>query len=353
MKKTIAAILILSLTVIFCVGCGTSIGPPDNGGPSTPAVSSPGESAGPDGEDGEGGESELSYVGMIFPMMNQEWWINMADEIKAPLEARGIQVEVASSDDDHAKQLELVENFVSKGVDGLILFPIGASDIGGTLEKCQQQGIRVVVIVNSVDKGYDAMLMTNYADVGASCARMAADWIDETFPDAGPGSVEVGMITITMSPESKLTSETMALVTEFTDKAKIVDSYDLAFNDPPTKAQDSAEMMFGGHPDVKCILVYSSALATGVDEVVLRTPGIDLSRFAIFTNTYSTGIGERIVMSRTNESLIRGVNITGTGSYGYVADALLGALPLDDNKLYYDVVTDITTDNVDDFLSPR
>ncbi len=348
MRKLSKLFIVVIVIAMLITGCQPAKGPGDKdtnptSGESEPVLTPTETEQVVDAANG------LSYVGLIIPQMNSEWWVTLAREISEPLEAVGIKVEVEASGNDHARQLELVENFANKGIDGLILFPIGASDIGGTLENLQSQGIRTVIFLNGVESGYDAMLLTNHEEVGLSVARMAAEWIDETFPDAEPGSIEVGMITTMMSPESQLQCEAMKEVENLTDKAKIVISYDLSHDDPDTKAQDSMEMAFGSYPNLKCMLVYAANKATAIDEVVMRTPGVDPAQFGIFTDTYGSEAGKRISMSRENLSTVRGVNVNGEGDWGYVADAMLGKLPLNEENIYYDVVTDITAANIDQF----
>ncbi len=108
------------------------------------------------------GEIDLHYVGMCFPQFGDPWYVTMSDQITSVLEARGIKVETAACDNNHARQLEIIENYGQKGVDGIILFPIGSSEIGGTLERLQSEGVRIVAMLNKVDRGYDALLLTDY-----------------------------------------------------------------------------------------------------------------------------------------------------------------------------------------------
>ena len=348
MRKIAKLVLVVIVIAMFITGCQAEKGP-DNVDPTQTKGESEPILTPTETEELIETVDGLSYVGLVIPQLNSEWWVTMAAEISEPLEALGIKVEVETSGNDHARQLDLIENFANKGIDGLILFPIGASDIGDTLESLQKQGIRIVTFLNGVDRGYDAMLLTNHAEVGLSVARMAAKWIDETFPEAEAGSIEVGMITTMMSPESQLQCEAMKEIENLTDKAKIVVSYDLSHDDPDTKAQDSMEMAFGSYPDLKCMLVYAANKATAIDEVVMRTPGVDPATFGIFTDTYGSEAGKRISMSRDNLSTVRGVNVNGEGNWGYVAEAMLGNLPLNEENIYYDIVTDITAENIDQF----
>lgn len=204
-------------------------------------------------------------------------------------------------------------------------------------------------MINRVDKGYDAMVLTDYAEQGRICAQMAAKWIDETFPDAEPGSIEVGALTVRMSQEANMVAEGMLAITEYTDKAKVVAEYEGTFSDPEIKVRESVENMLLSHPDIKCILSYNPS--TAADEAVMNTPGIDYEKFGIFTNTKLDVILERIVASRTNESVIRGVIASGSGHYFHIGEAMLGNVELNDEKIAYEELVAITAENVDEFMS--
>lgn len=321
MKKLVAAILFLTM-VFTLVGSGAS---------ST-------------------SELDIKYVGMCFPQLDNPWFVDVKDQIVGVLEAEGIKVEIASADNNQARQIEIVENFGTKGVDGLILFPIGASEIGGTLEQLQKQGVRTVTFINQVDKGSDAMLLTDNLEMGTMTAKAAAEWIDKAFPDAQPGSIEVGMLSVRTGPESNDVCDGMAKITEFTDKAKIVVEYEATFDNVQVKAQENTETMFVDHPDIKVILTYNHPLV--VDEVIMRTPGIDPATFAIFSNTYDIPVVERMAeLTPKNESVIRGISGAGyLGSWAHVAEAMLGRLDVDELGHAWDPLFFVTPENAREFL---
>lgn len=345
MKKVYALVLAVGLVFVLLAGCGTAASSSAAEG-TAPEASSVAESV--VSELTDGGSADIEYVGMIFPQINHQWFITVSDEITAVLEDAGVRVELESSENDQARQLQLVENFAEKGVDGLILFPAGYSEIGGTLEKMQADGVRIVTFINAVDKGYDAMILENPAESGAECARIAAEWIDATFPDAEPGSIEVGVLSIRENPVSEGLSDGMLSIEQLTDKAKVVVEYTATFGDADTKSQANTELMLVEYPDVKVILSYNHPLS--VDEVVMRTPGVDFAEFGLFSNTFDDAVIERIGASRNDESVIRGLAISGDGTYGHVAKAMLGQLELNEDNIYYEPVGRITPENVDNYL---
>ena len=278
-------------------------------------------------------------VGLIMPTLSNEFLAATADNIKAGLEEQGLSVDVASSDDDPAKQLQLLENFANMGTNIIVIMPMGSSaaEIGSTLQSLSDRGIRIVSFGNKVDIGCcEAQILADFENLGCETAMAAAEWIDKTFPDAEDGSIEVALVTTTTSVESKTQSDALRKVEEYCSKAKIVESYEKAFTDPITKVQEHMDMMLATHPEVKAVLTYDSQEALAVDEVIMRSNQIDKANFGVFASGLEQEIGNRIAASEQNESVFRYTNYyTGEDgtSYGSIVQAVKGELSLDDEGM--------------------
>jgi len=353
MKKLLSVILVLGIVFAACTGCvaqqtsqasSSTSSEPSQSASTTEAIPSSTAVIEQEG-------TAPKYVGIIFPSLANEFLAGMANEIKSALEAKGIKVDLVTPDDDQAKQLNQIENFANMGIDTLLLFPIGKSDIASTLQSLRDSGIRVILIANSVGEGcFDAMLSVDYAAIGADTAKSAAQWIDETFPDAEPGSIPVALMKTTSSTESKTQSDALERVTEFTDKAVIVERFDLQQSDPASKVQEDTDILFSSYPDVKCILAYNSSQATAADEVVMRTNGIDYSKFGIFTSDMTNAIGQRILDSVDGKSVIRATNMIGDGTQNIVIETVLGNVTPDANGYIFYPVTIINAENAAQFI---
>lgn len=305
-------------------------------------------------EEKDGGKKEVSkprHIGLIYPTLSSEFLSRQSAELKGLLEENGCKVELVSSDDDSAKELQQLENFANMGVDTVMIFPIGATaaEVGNTLQKLRDQGIRVVVVGNQVTLGtFDIMSRIDQERLGKNEAQLAADWIDQTFPNAADGSVEVAIIETTTSPDSKTCSEALHSVEELTSKAKIVEVYNHPFGEPITKVQESLDIMLSNHPDIKVVLTYSEIQSMAVDETIMGKNGIDKASFAVFSNGFSAATAKKIKDSENNTSVIRG-----SLSYGAVSemvDVIFGNVEGNENHVFFGEIDAITPENVDDYL---
>jgi len=345
MRKIVAILLVLVM-VIGLVACAADPPPPT----PTPAPTPTPEQVTNDvvnGLEDENGEINLSFVGIIMPDMRHQFFVDIVAELTEVLEAEGIRVDASSSDGNAALQLEFAENYRQMGVDGLIVFPpSGAEGLGEVLQSLRDEGVRVVSFINRLPAGYDVQVLTDDFEQGLLSARAAAEWIDATFPDAAPGSIEVGLLTIRVSPEANAQSDGLAAITEYTDKVTIVAEIESTFADGEAVVMANTETLLTSHPNISVILTYNHGSA--VDEVVMRTPGVDLENFAIFAIALDDPISQRVALSRTNESVVRGVATAGRlGRFYHVAEAMLGRIEADANGIYWNDLIMVDANNVD------
>lgn len=68
-------------------------------------------------------DSKQPVIGVAFETLQTEAWVFGFDRIKEELAKRGATVLEAVADNDANRQLEQVNNFIAKGVDGIILVP--------------------------------------------------------------------------------------------------------------------------------------------------------------------------------------------------------------------------------------
>lgn len=291
------------------------------------------------------------HVGLIYPSLSNEFLSQQAEAVKNQLEEAGCKVELVSSDNDSMKELQQLENYASMGVDTIMVFPIGATagEVGNTLLKLKNQGIRIVAIGSRVSLGtFDTMVIVNQADVGKISVKLASEWIDETFPDAQEGSIEVGIIQTTTSVDSKTLSDVLPQIEQVNPKAKVVEVFDQPFGEPISKVQDAVDVMLIKNPDIKVILTYDSGQALAVSERIMGKNDIDKSTFGVFGNGIDKVTLNEIKNSRDNKSVLRGSSVYGSDEE--IVKAVLGEVETDADHIYFVEIREVNHDNVDDYI---
>ena len=95
--------------------------------------------------------AEGQTVGILMPTQSSERWINDGANMKAQLEEKGYNVELQYAEDDTAMQVSQLENYVSKGVDCLVIAAIDSGVLVNAEAQAKEAGIPIIA--------YDRLLM--------------------------------------------------------------------------------------------------------------------------------------------------------------------------------------------------
>lgn len=341
-KRMLAIALTMAMSVAAMAGCGSG-----DSGKDTQT-----DASGGSGVKLMNGET-LTKVGFSAPAMDNEFQTNLSASLEEACKENGIEYTVSEAQQSAATQTQQIENMVTSGCEAIVVSPVDPDGIKDALKNAKDNGvfIAMVGVVPESKDYYDVVANVDQTDLGSSAAKAAAEWIDETFPDAEDGSVEVALLTLDNSEEAIKRGEALKNVEEYTSKAKIVATYDsTGASSIPTKAQEYTEMMLVEHPDVKCVLCYSDFMGIPADEVVMRTSGVDPSKFGIFGCDYSSAGAEAIKKSADNESTYRASGAFGVTFGKTIYDVMTGSLEVDDQGVYYEPAFELTVDNVDEYL---
>lgn len=266
-------------------------------------------------EEAAGDDMTGKKVGFSPVMMSSEFFAGMSDDMEAYFTEHGMEYSSADANGSVETQVQNVENFVSMGMDYIIMFAVDASAICDAAIAARDAGAFVINIGTVLEQrdAYDVCINVDQYESGAVVAQMASDWIDATFPDAEDGSIEVAILEERDSEDAIRRSDGLHEIETLNSKAKVVYVAEQMISDGATKAQELTEMMFLNNPDVKCIITYGTDMAQGSDEIALGKVE-NKDEFAIFTVDTPEFIRGKIKESAENASLIRGTVMLGEGT---------------------------------------
>ncbi len=143
MKKTFALLLAAVMMLAMLTGCGGDK-PADNAGGSEPAPSDtatpPADTTVPDAPEGGG------TVGVCIYQFTDAFMTTYRNALQEILEGKGYQVTTADGANDQAKQNEQINNFITQGVDALIINPVMTSAADQIIATVKAAGIPTVLI---------------------------------------------------------------------------------------------------------------------------------------------------------------------------------------------------------------
>jgi ribose transport system substrate-binding protein len=82
-------------------------------------------------------------------------------------------------EDDRQLQIQVVQNFVSRGIDAIVLAPLDARSLAAPVEAAVGRGIPVVIVDSGLEsEAQSSFVATNNREAGRLCARRLADVLD-------------------------------------------------------------------------------------------------------------------------------------------------------------------------------
>ncbi|MDX9939774.1 MAG: sugar ABC transporter substrate-binding protein [Sphaerochaetaceae bacterium] len=136
----------------------------------------------------EKAEKKLKF-GYAINFMSHEFYQNIVNGAKARAEELGIEFLVADSNNDINRQISACENFITQGVDVLMISPVDYAAMGPIVEKAHAAGIYVVTESNSIE-GDDVYVGISNGDTAEKCAT----WYVENV--ARPNNITPVVLTV-------------------------------------------------------------------------------------------------------------------------------------------------------------
>jgi ribose transport system substrate-binding protein len=92
-------------------------------------------------------------VGLVVPSLAHPFFIHLKDHVLDEARQLGVEVIAADAEDAAARQMSIVEDFISRGVDGVLISPIGADALVPAIESLNQAQIPVATVDRKVNGG--------------------------------------------------------------------------------------------------------------------------------------------------------------------------------------------------------
>lgn len=87
-------------------------------------------------------------IGVSFQGLSDEYIVRLSDAFEARAEEAGVNVQVADGEMNAEKQVNQVENFISQGVDVIVLNPISADGCAPAVTAAEEAGIPIITLIS-------------------------------------------------------------------------------------------------------------------------------------------------------------------------------------------------------------
>lgn len=282
-------------------------------------------------------------VGFCPMDLSNNFFANIANSLRDAAEAANVKAIISDGKSDAATQIAALENYISQGVDVIIVVPVDTESLKGVIAEATQAGIPVITHTSEYA---DATCNMNVAELemgqanGSACGK----WMAETF--GADADCKYAILT-QRSLEQTIGRENgiMQGIAEYCPNAECVMTVDGYTTD---MGMTAAENILTAHPEVVAILGINDSGALGAYETCIAQ-GVDTDKFYIGGND---GTQQALELIKAG-TIYRGsvdLNPVGTGELMIeYAVALCNGESIPES--YMVPVAAVTRDNVDEYLA--
>ncbi|MGJ8652971.1 MAG: sugar ABC transporter substrate-binding protein [Opitutaceae bacterium] len=317
MKKKLIGFLVLILSLVFA-GCSGS-------------------------KDGATDADAKVKIGMTVQSLSNPTWAGYCQSIEKEVKAQGGSINYVACDSNVGKQITQIENFISSGVDVIIIHPADPQGVEFALKQARQAGIKVLAWDDNLKNADLAWLIDNH-ELGYTIGEHAANWINEKLG----GNAEVAILNypqlpillergngirdaiVKLAPNAKIVAESSAIDTK--------------------EGIEKMETIFQSNPNVKVVCSIGGGGSVGANEAAKAAAKIT-DDFGIFA---ADATQPELSALKNNEGIRMTVTVTGTNTdiakeIWEMVTLLQSGEPIETKEIYREFIP-VTQDNVDSYL---
>lgn len=277
-KKVTGVMAVVLAAGMLVTGCGgtdssASSSAPSSAGTSSESTASSAASASSTASSA-GGEEKGYTIGFSAYAMQQEWYQNIAAGAETKAEELGIKLNVIDADTNAATQLESIENFITQGVDAIIISPVEAESLAPAVQDAEAQGIKVICESNMIEGAETVVGITNY-DCAYGLGTYFAEWCTEN-------NVDPKLLIIGYTPLENCRQRVDGFKAGMDDAGldyEILTEIDGGFREESLNVATDA---FTAHPDINCVFGINDDSTIGAVEAA-QALGMDLDSICAIT----------------------------------------------------------------------
>jgi len=279
-------------------------------------------------------------LAVVLPALDNPLMLAFQDAFKNTFGAE-YDVQVSSADGNANTQATQIENYTAMKANFLFVMAVEATSIVPKLEAAREAGVTILFAGGDPgnENAYDAVMKMNQFLSGAYAALMAKQWVDETYPDAAPGSIETVIFESTLNPEAVARSAGLKMISEpylknekgeyldatgeVVDEANKIDNpaYSPAVNvvqvvqaEMFQAGQTAMQNVLTTNPNVKLVIAYAGDGGMGASQAIMdeyaKGAGVsvieDVNKVAVFSVGMIGAEGPAVMDSSTGKGVFRG-----------------------------------------------
>ncbi|MCU6735231.1 sugar ABC transporter substrate-binding protein [Diplocloster agilis] len=345
MKSVLAAMV---AGIMMTTGCTSKAEEPANSDTSaTPQETEAGtdeNTAAPEADQAEDqkGDKGSYKIGYTIQDLANPTWAAKIQYITEMCDELGWEVAAVDNGADSGKQITQVENFVTSGVDVVVVQPADANSLTDVSKKAHDKGIYMMADGVSFPEADLSYINDNFT-VGKMVGTACGEWLNKTFGEDAKTEVAIYEWPSIKECIDRVDGMKEGLK-ETAPNAQVVASASAA---NVTDGMSNAENILQAHPEVKAFMCFGDGGALGASEV-LEAKGTGADEVGIFS---IDGTDEALTKIKNNTPFKMSVSL---GSPKGQADGIMEALKAlfsgSYEEVYYTPNEVVDSSNVDEYL---
>ncbi|MDR1797795.1 MAG: sugar ABC transporter substrate-binding protein [Clostridiales Family XIII bacterium] len=256
MKKRIVGLVLTAVLALgVLAGCSTNQ-PATDGGSAAPVDT---------GSAAEPADSETYSIGITIQSLENAYWAGVFTEVEAILKEKGWNYTIVACDDNSAKQIEQIEDFITKQVDLIMVHPSDPAAVEDYCAQARDAGILVMCWDDQMENT-DLNWVLDNTQLGYTIGSAAAGFINEHFTADAPA--EIAMMNYPQTPI--LLERENGIKSALEEQAAGL--YEIVAEQPAidaASAQTNMETILQAYPDTKIVCSIGAGGDIGANEAFL------------------------------------------------------------------------------------
>lgn len=266
MKKFVSLLLALMFVLTCFTACASK---------QTPAQDTAQDTAQDAAQDAA--KDDSIAIGVSVMTLENAIWAQTCTAIQEQCKAKGWECTLLDCKSTAETQISQIENFISKGVDAIVVNPTDQAALEGVMKQAMDQGIKVISWDIDTEAADVCLLVSNY-EVGYTIGEQAAKWINEKYD----GVTEICVLDY---PEAgteviKRADGIVDALTELAPNSTVVAR--VSHEGSPSGGMSAMESVLQAHPGTRVVCSVGDGGAMGANEA-LKAAGLSGDECGIFS----------------------------------------------------------------------
>jgi ribose transport system substrate-binding protein len=214
---------------------------------------------------GEGGQAGGPTIGLSMSTLQNPFFVTLRDGAQEAADAAGADLASADAQDDAQTQVNNIQDFITRGVDVLIVNPVDAAAVVSAIEAANSADIPVITVDRAAEGGE---VVSHIASDNVAGGRLAGELLFERIGGSGPVAQLEGVAGTSAARDR---GEGFSQALEAAEGVELVATQTANFN--RDEGFTVAQNIFQANPQLKGMFAQNDEMALGAVEAA-RQAGV-------------------------------------------------------------------------------